>query len=151
MKQNLGTYLALCLCLASLSGCDAKQENSLPPSEDPASSAPAAVVEPQQQQAPIAAAFKVDFQVSPGVVRQCPDDKPAIATVRWSVEDPAVAEIRVEVRQHPEAERKLLTIAGRAGEVATEAWVVAGTVFYLVDKNTNADIANFEVLPEKCS
>lgn len=93
----------------------------------------------------------VDFSVTPDVVRGCSDAAPIVAEVKWEVRDPSVAEVVVEVGSTAGAPRKLLSQAGRQGSVSTDAWVVAGTKFFLSELATGKELGSVAIKAATCN
>lgn len=137
----VGAKVAVLLLALLSTGCEPEAKPRGRRSELPAPLSPA--------QAPLN--DRVDFfEVTPGAIGRCPESAPVIANVTWQASDLAVAVVRVEVANKGEAGRVLLSEAGRAGSVATGAWVVAGTAFFLVDALTGEDLASAVVAEVPC-
>lgn len=152
------TLLVVCSIVALLAvgacnrGGDVAPEN-MPPGDTAPASAGAAVdvspaeAAPQHKKGASEHGFLV---VDPGEIASCGDNAPVVATVRWSVDKPAVDGLRVEVGNEGGLARKLFSQGSNKGEAVTEQWVGEGTMFYLVDVATNKDIDAFVVGSKPC-
>ena len=149
------SIVALLVVGACNRGGDVAPEN-LPPdatapaaSADDASAADASQAEvvPQYTKGTSEHGFLV---VNPGEVASCGDNAAMVATVRWSVDKPAVDGLRVEVGNEGGLSRKLFSQGSNKGEAVTEQWVGEGTAFYLVDAATGKDIDAFVVGSKAC-
>lgn len=104
---------------------------------------PSPVVEPDHPD--------VDFDVSPPTAPACGDNSPVQATVSWEVRNTAVGEVRVEVADPGQENWKLLSVAGRQGEVETGPWVADGTRFRLIHSATGEQLAIRQVQGDSCA
>lgn len=139
------TLLLVCSIVALLAvaackrGADAALE-SLPPGDTGAAA-------PQYTKGASEHGF---LMVDPGEVANCGDTALAVATVRWSVDRPAVTDLRVEVGSERGGARKLFSQGGNQGEAVTGPWVGEGVIFYLVDVATGEDLDAFVVGAKAC-
>lgn len=118
-------------------------------------------VDPAVQQAPVErdpspppkveANPDVDFAVSPAFVSGCAGTPPLQSTVSWQVRNTAVEQVRVEVADPGQENWKVLSIAGRQGEVETGPWVAVGTRFRLILSATDEQLAGHEMTAGPCS
>lgn len=92
----------------------------------------------------------VQFSVDPGQVYACDGRDRTVSTVKWQVNDPAVATVRIEVDTAKEPARKTFTNGGNVGEARTGNWVGAGVRFHLVDAATGKELATHEVTSLPC-
>lgn len=146
---SLVTLLAVSACSR---GGDVAPENMPPGDTAPASAgavADASPVEAAPQYAKGASEHGF-LVVDPGEVASCGDNATVVATVRWSVDKPAVDGLRVEVGNEGALARKLFSQGSNKGEAVTEQWVGEGTAFYLVDVATGEDIDTFVVGSKAC-
>ena len=135
------------LVATALSAC---QQNQPPQAqEEPARVAAATAPEPPA--VPQVSPANVTFTVAPDAIKQCPGAEPVATEVSWLVADMAVTEVKVEVANAGQSSRKLLSLAGRQGKAMTEAWVVAGTKFFLTDSKTGQELASFEMPGQPCN
>ena len=151
------TLLVVCSIVALLAvgacsrGGDVAPENMPPGGTAPASAgavdASPAKAAPQYTKGAGEHGFLV---VDPGEVASCGDNASVVATVRWSVDKPAVDGLRVEVGNEEGLGRKLFSQGSNKGEAVTEQWVGEGTAFYLVDVATGEDIDAFVVGSKAC-
>ena len=151
------TLLVVCSIVALLAvgacsrGGDVATENMPPGDTAPASAgavdASPAEAAPQYTKGAGEHGFLV---VDPGEVASCGDNAAMVATVRWSVDKPAVDGLRVEVGNEGGLGRKLFSQGSNKGEAVTEQWVGEGTAFYLVDVATGEDIDAFVVGSKAC-
>lgn len=141
--MNIKVLLAGFFVVSTLAACKQAAEPAAPATADvPATTQPAVSPEP----APAAA--KVTFEVVPATTKEC-DAAPIVAEVKWSVEDMAVTEVKVEVDSDKQ-EPQLLSVGGRAGEAKTDAWVVSGTRFHLINSANGQELATHEMKAEPC-
>ncbi len=118
----------------------------------PANSAAAAGASPEAlRNERLANAAKFGFTVEPGTMSSCPTTAPAVATVSWDVKEPLEEGIRVEVGSEDSDVRNVLTQNHPTGSVKTDAWVRAGTVFYLLDQKSGRELASVAIESEPCA
>jgi hypothetical protein len=143
VNTKLVHALAGLLAMSALTGC---QKPAAPASDAPvpASAAPAPAATPAQ-----GSARNVTFAVTPATVSGCNGAAPIVAEVKWSVQDIAGTEVKVEVK-NKDQEPQLLSIGGRTGQARTGAWVVSGTRFRLVDNTSGQELATHEMTAEPC-
>jgi hypothetical protein len=141
---NTKVILTGFLVVSVLAACKQNAEPAAPASTDAE-----AIEQPAASPGPAATAAKVTFEVVPATVNECNGAAPIVANVKWSVEDAAVTEVKVEVDSKSQ-EPQLLSIGGRAGEAKTDAWVVSGTRFHLINNATGQELATHEMTAEPC-
>lgn len=101
--------------------------------------------------APAKSNSDVDFAVSPATVPQCAGALPLQSRVSWQVRNTAVEQVRVEVADPGQDNWKVLSIAGRQGEVETGPWVAVGTRFRLILSATDEQLAGHDMTAGPCS
>lgn len=92
----------------------------------------------------------VDFAVSPATVPGCAVASPLQAKVSWQVRDTSVDQVRVEVADPGQDNWKVLSVAGRQGEVETGLWVAEGTRFRLIRSATDEQLASHDMATGPC-
>lgn len=93
----------------------------------------------------------VSLTVEPAAVSACDESKRLVADVKWSVNEPGVSTVRLEVNSSQDPERKNFAAGGAVGEAKTGEWVNAGVVFHLVDAATGKELTSYEVKSEPCT
>lgn len=149
MKQTIIAAAVVAVLLAA--GCDRGRNEAKDTQAAAVESSSPVSESAQPAESVVAPTSSAKFVVSPVGVSGCEGTPAAVATVSWEVADPNVGEVKVEVDNASQPQRNLLTVAGKIGDVKTEAWVVAGTRFYLVDAKTGAELASYEVIAEPCA
>ncbi|KGM52944.1 hypothetical protein N792_01565 [Lysobacter concretionis Ko07 = DSM 16239] len=93
----------------------------------------------------------VDFAVSPDTVPGCDETSALQARISWQVRNTAVEQVRVEVADPGQENWKVLSVAGRQGEVETGPWVLDGTRFRLVNATTDEQLAAHMMMGHPCN
>lgn len=147
MSKFLKLY-GLCLTTAALlSACGPEGRQS----EATDSSAKQAPVEQTAPSLPVDRRTPdVDFAVSPATMPGCGETSPLQAEISWQVRNTAVAEVRVEVADPGQENWKVLSVAGRQGEVETGPWVLNGTRFRLIYSSTGEQLASHQMTEGAC-
>lgn len=145
MLSNYHFSVAL-IALGVFSGC--QRESVLPGASQAASAGQAAASESEAEVTVLNP--NVDFSVTPDTLRECADVAPVTAEVKWEIRDPAISEVKIEVGDTNGSPRKLLSQAGRQGSVSTEAWVVVGTKFFLIEFSSGKELASVAVKGIEC-
>ena len=125
--------LAGLLFLGALAACGAPR-----PGEEgsKAAEAPPAIAAPQ-----------ATITVVPGVMRSC--DPPVVATVTWDSRPVSVAEVNILVAGPDATAPALFAMVEGSGTMQTGAWTVAGTNFFLTDRQSRR-LASVTVKSEPC-
>lgn len=103
------------------------------------------------QREALANASHYGFKVVPSSMSACPETPAVVATVSWDVKESMPEGIRVEVAGSASEPRNVLTQNRSSGSVQTDAWVRAGTWFFLIDEQGERELAAFEVQGEPCA
>lgn len=144
------------LVVASAIGLAACSQNTPPADNLPVQSAPAvAASSPAPNTAADAEVATADadvvLTVEPGFVTTCEGGDRTTSVVKWQVNKPNVASVKVEVSSAAEPQRQTFAMGGAVGEAMTGNWVGDGVQFHLSDAATGDPLANYTVTLKPCA
>lgn len=90
------------------------------------------------------------FTVEPGHVYACDGRDRVTSVVRWTVNDPTVTTVKIQVGEKGKAETQVFAAGGNTGETKTDNWVVDGTHFHLTDGASGRELATYTVDSRPC-
>jgi hypothetical protein len=135
---------AALLIAATVSGCKPATDLGAEPT-----AAPGAAATPVDSSANAPTASGVVFSADPAGLEAC-EKAPKVVTLKWDAR--AVAGVHdVEIwASRPAGDPKLFTHSGAVGEKQTGAWVQPGSLFFLKDPASGAELSHLEVAAIPC-
>lgn len=147
--KDIRNMCAACLSAVILLTACGQQDGGRPATESSTQAQPAVAPVSTPPQEPAAQRTDVDFAVVPASIPIC-SEAPSRVKVTWQVRDTSVQEVRVEVADPGQDTWKVLSIAGRQGEVETGPWVQKATRFQLLIAGTGEHLAGHVMTEEPC-